>query len=194
MIIGVDEVGRGCIAGDLLVCAFAVLPGISSEHRAELQAVAMDSKAFKSRKGRLAADAICRKHGVFEMRRASPERIDELNIRGATLWAMREASQALAKRLDAPVEILFDGKDVPEGIGYPARAVIKGDASIIEISAASIIAKVARDTELDQAALTYPGYGFEKHAGYGTKAHRAAIAKLGLCPIHRSWAEKFLPA
>ena len=192
MIIGVDEVGRGCIAGDLLVCAFSVRPGISSRDMDELRAVSMDSKAFKSRKGRTKADLICQKHGIFELRRASPSVIDELNIRGATLWAMREASMALAARLGSEAEILFDGKDVPDGVEAPCRAIIKGDATVLEISAASIIAKVARDTELEQAALDYPGYGFEQHAGYGTKAHRAAIAELGLCAIHRSWARKFL--
>jgi len=194
MIIGVDEVGRGCIAGDLLVCAYAVRPGVTEKDLDELRATAMDSKAFKSRKGRTKADMVCRAHGIFELRRASPSVIDELNIRGATLWAMREASLALSARLGVDAEILFDGKDVPEGVNVPCRAVIKGDASVLEISAASIIAKVARDAELEKAALDYPGYGFEQHAGYGTKAHRAAIAELGLCAIHRSWARKFLTA
>lgn len=192
MIIGVDEVGRGCIAGDLMVCAYAVRPDISPSELLELRAVAMDSKAFKSRKGRVRADEVVRKAGIFEIRRASPAEIDRLNIRGATLWAMREASAALALKLARPLEILFDGKDIPDGVEHPCRAVIKGDASIMEISAASIIAKVARDIELEDAGRLYPGYGFEAHAGYGTKAHREAIAQMGLCPIHRSWARKFL--
>jgi ribonuclease HII len=151
----------------------------------------MDSKAFKSRSKRTSATEILRTYGLFEIARADPAKIDRLNIRGATLAAMSEAALRLSERMRLVTEVLFDGKDLPAGFGLPGRAIIKGDAGVMEISAASMIAKTLRDAEMDLEAVRYPGYGFEKHAGYGTLAHRDAIRRLGLCPIHRSWAEKF---
>ena len=88
--------------------------------------------------------------------------------------------------------VIVDGKDIPPGISDPVESMIKGDGKILEISCASVLAKVKRDLEMERAAEIYPGYGFKKHAGYGTKEHREAIARLGLCPIHRSWARKFI--
>ena len=192
MRIGVDEVGRGCLAGDLVVCAFAARPDLTTDEALLLRETAMDSKAFKSRARREAAAAAIRPLGQFEFARATPDEIDRLNIRGATLDAMRRAALALRARTDQLAEILFDGRDIPDGVPVPVGAVIKGDASVLEISAASILAKTLRDAEMDELALRYPGYGFELHAGYGTPAHRKAIATLGLTGIHRSWARKFV--
>lgn len=191
MSIGVDEVGRGCIAGDLVVCAFRLKADLDEAARRDFFSLAMDSKAFRSRKAREKAAVIMREAGEFEVVRATPQEIDALNIRGATLWAMQEAATRLIARTGR-AKVYFDGKDCPDGFQGEGEAVIKGDSKVPEISAASIIAKTLRDAEMDEAAKLYPVYGFEKHAGYGTAQHRLAIAERGLCPLHRSWARKFL--
>lgn len=190
MRIGVDEVGRGCIAGDLVVCAYAVRPGLSESEAMMLRAVAMDSKAFSSKRRREEAAAIVKSCGIFHIARANPVEIDRVNIRQATLNAMRAASLAV-RHIIGEAEILFDGKDIPDGMSGQVGAVIKGDATVLEISCASIVAKTLRDAEMVEQAGVYPGYGFDLHAGYGTKAHIAAIKEQGLCEIHRSWAAKF---
>jgi ribonuclease HII len=129
--------------------------------------------------------------GIFEFVEATPDIIDEKNIRGATIWAMRKASMRLAARLGGDVTAVFDGRDVPDDLGFPASSLIKGDTLVAEISAASIMAKVCRDNDMVRASTIYPGYGFEKHSGYGTKQHQAALSSLGMTEIHRSWAKKF---
>jgi len=194
IVIGVDEVGRGCIAGDLLVCAYALKPEISDEDIEALRGVAMDSKAFSSRKKRAATLPVVEAMGLATFARRSPDEIAASNIRVATLEAMREAAHALRSMLGGSVStrVIVDGRDVPPGIAEPVEALIKGDAKVMEISCASVLAKVRRDTEMERAAEIYPGYGFEAHAGYGTRQHQDAIARLGLCDIHRDWAEKFL--
>jgi len=192
-IIGVDEVGRGCLAGDLIVCAYTLRAGCSHEDLLCLGLVAMDSKAFSVRVRRMSAAVLVEHCGDFEFARRSPAQIDASNIRLATLDAMREAAMALRFRRPGLFETICDGKDLPEGMEQPARAQIKGDVSILEISCASILAKVMRDKEMSRLAEVYPGYGFERHAGYGTRQHREAISRQGLCGIHRSWARKFLP-
>jgi len=191
MIIGIDEVGRGCIAGDLVVCAFTLKPNLSPTEIESLRSVAMDSKAFSSRKRRSEAASIIRNWGYFSISRADPIEIDRVNIREATLNAMALSAKDLAGDRARDVQYLFDGKDVPPAYAGVGEAIVKGDASVLEISCASIIAKVIRDEEMDEAAARFPQYGFERHAGYGTKYHIAAIKQHGLCEIHRSWAKKF---
>ncbi len=191
MIIGIDEVGRGCIAGDLVVCAFTLKPNLSPTEIESLRSVAMDSKAFSSRKRRSEAASIIRNLGYFSISRADPIEIDRVNIREATLNAMALSAKDLAGDRARDVQYLFDGKDVPPAYAGVGEAIVKGDASVLEISCASIIAKVIRDEEMDEAAARFPQYGFERHAGYGTKYHIAAIKQHGLCEIHRSWAKKF---
>lgn len=190
MCIGLDEVGRGCLAGDLVVCAYAFSPALDMATRASARALAMDSKKFSSRSRRAAAAARLRDVGIFAFARRSPAQIDATDIRRATLGAFAEAATTVRERLGGPVRVIADGRDIPE-IGPPVEARVKGDADIPEIGAASILAKTLRDAEMDQLAQHWPGYGFETHAGYGTPAHRAAITRLGLSPVHRSWARKF---
>lgn len=194
LIIGVDEVGRGSIAGDLLVCAYTFRAGLGDEKRSFFDEYAKDSKLFNSSKKREAAEAFLRECGLFVFTRRSPSEIDKSNIRLATIDAMREAALALRERLTDTYEIIFDGRDLPSGVEGPAKSLVKGDALIAEVSCASILAKVARDREMCELALIHPGYGFERHSGYGTKQHREAIQALGLCSAHRSWARKFLRA
>jgi len=193
VVIGVDEVGRGALAGDVVVCAFALDPAAPPEAVAHLRSIAADSKSYTSRARREEAAAAACTAGLYEICRAGPETIDRINIRAATLSCMRDAARGLAARLAAPAQIVIDGRDVPEGLGLPARSVIGGDGSVFEISCASVIAKVLRDREMIDAAKRYPGYGFERNAGYGTAEHRDALARLGLSEIHRSWGAKFCP-
>jgi ribonuclease HII len=113
---------------------------------------------------------------------ASAREIDDLNIRGATLRAMSRALRALS----APPDFaLIDGRDIPEDLPCPARAVIRGDASVLSIAAASIVAKVARDALMTRLHAHYPDYGFASHAGYATRRHCDALARLGPTPLHR---------
>jgi ribonuclease HII len=108
--------------------------------------------------------------------------IDKINIREATLLAMTRAANGLAIK---PGWHLIDGNVIPKPLLGKADFIIKGDAKCLSISAASIVAKVTRDRMMERAAIAYPGYGFEKHAGYGTPAHLAAIAEQGASPLHR---------
>jgi ribonuclease HII len=119
---------------------------------------------------------------------ASAYRIDELNIRGATLWAMRQAVLALARDIaahDAACHVLVDGRDAIRGCTLPCQPVIKGDDRHQSIAAASIMAKVTRDRLMVRANRTYPAYGFAQHKGYPTAAHRDALMHHGPCPLHR---------
>jgi len=113
---------------------------------------------------------------------ASAEEIDAQNIRQATHLAMRRAIGAMGR---APTELLIDGNDVPSDLPCPARAIVKGDQTEVCISAASILAKTARDAFMAKAAERHAGYGFDKHKGYGTAAHTEALSRLGPCALHR---------
>ncbi|GEO85076.1 hypothetical protein GCM10007920_43840 [Ciceribacter naphthalenivorans] len=113
---------------------------------------------------------------------SSPRHIDALDIRKASLDAMRRAVAGLAL---PPRHVLIDGRDVPEGLICPGKALVKGDARSLSIAAASIVAKVTRDRMMTRAGLVFPAYGFESHAGYGTDRHRTAIVVYGPCILHR---------
>jgi len=171
LIAGVDEVGRGPLAGPVVVAA-VILPR-------PLVGVA-DSKALPAAERRRLS-LLIRQHAVVAVAAASVAEIERLNILGATMLAMRRAVLRLALR---PTEVLVDGNRAPP-IDLPVRCVIGGDATVPEISAASIVAKVLRDRLMAQLALRYPGYGWERNAGYGTAAHLAALDRLGLSRHHR---------
>ena len=193
-IIGMDEVGRGALAGDLLVAACWFVPGPLG---AQARALARDSKAFKTRAGREAAAQAMRPGVRLALARRTPADIDRLNIRGAVLSAFEEAARTLLAQMDEhdQATLLWDGKDAPKAV-WPAcviesRAVVKGDATVPEIGAASVFAKVLRDREMADLANQYPQYGWQANAGYGTAPHIRAIGAHGLTPAHRSWAAKF---
>ncbi len=173
LIAGVDEVGRGPLAGDV-VAAAVILP----EHPPE---GLTDSKALsESRRNHLAAQI--REQAVsWSLGRASVAEIDELNILQASLLAMRRAVDGLSMRPDL---VLVDGNRLPLW-SYEARAIVKGDLTEPAISAASILAKVTRDEEMTRLDAQYPGYGLAAHKGYPTKAHLEALRRLGVTPIHR---------
>lgn len=171
---GVDEVGRGPLAGAVIAAAVILDP-------AKPVAGLDDSKKLTHKKRELLNDEILRNCLSYGIGRAEVDEIDEINILQATFLAMQRAVQQLQVQ---PHKILVDGNKVPQ-FNVPAEAIIGGDGSISEISAASIIAKVYRDREMCQLATKYPQYGFEKHKGYGTKFHLDAIKQWGICDIHR---------
>jgi ribonuclease HII len=173
-IAGVDEVGRGPLAGPVCVAAVILDPG-------NLPQGLDDSKKLSaSRREALSVEIFARALAV-SVALAPAAEIDAVNIRRATLKAMARAARALAV---APQFVLVDGRDLPE-LSCPGRAVIKGDASSLSIAAASIVAKVARDQLMARLDRLHPGYGFADHAGYPTAAHRAALQQLGPCREHR---------
>ena len=175
---GVDEAGRGPLAGP--VCAAAViLP------RGCVIDGLNDSKQLSEKRREALYDEIVSRAERYGIAFATVEEIERLNILGATYLAMNRAIEALGAGIDLA---LIDGNR-SEGIAYPCRTVIKGDAKYASIAAASVLAKVTRDRYMLALADRYPGYGFEKHKGYGTKLHYAALRELGPCAEHRA---KFL--
>jgi ribonuclease HII len=171
---GVDEVGRGPLAGPVAAAAVILDPE-------RLPKGVDDSKAL-SRKAREAAfESIAESALAIGVAFASAQEIDALNIRRACLRAMVRAVAALSL---APRHVLVDGND-PPALACPAEAIVKGDSSSLSIAAASIVAKVIRDRQMRRLAELYPTYGFATNAGYGTKEHLAAIAALGPTPYHR---------
>jgi len=173
IVAGVDEVGRGPLAGD--VVAAAVILGDSPPTGLT------DSKALSPRQRERLAETIRSEAVAWSLGRATAAEIDELNILQASLLAMRRAVEALSVQ---PSLVLVDGNHLPRW-SYEARAIVKGDLSEPAISAASIVAKVTRDSEMVMLDDLYPGYGFAAHKGYPTKAHLAALASLGASPVHR---------
>lgn len=173
IVAGVDEVGRGPLAGD--VVAAAVILGDSSP------AGLTDSKALSPRQRERLAEMIRSEAVSWSLGRATVAEIDELNILQASLLAMWRAVEGLSVQ---PSLVLVDGNHLPRW-SYEARAIVKGDLIEPAISAASIVAKVTRDSEMVILDDQYPGYGFASHKGYPTKAHLAALTSLGVSPVHR---------
>lgn len=174
LIAGVDEVGRGPLAGDV-VAAAVILP----EHH-NIEGL-NDSKKISEKKRELLFEQINNEALAVSIARASVVEIDEINILQASLLAMKRAVDRLGS---APDFVQVDGNKLPEW-NYESEAIVGGDGSIACISAASIIAKVTRDREMIVLDQKYPGYGFAGHKGYPTKVHMQALAELGPCEIHR---------
>ena len=173
-ICGIDEVGRGPLAGPVVAGA-VILPKDCSILYLN------DSKQLSARKREELYEVIMKEAVATGIGYASPERIDEINILQATYEAMREAIKGLGVE---PGLLLNDAVTIP-GVEIPQIPIVKGDAKSVSIAAASILAKVTRDHMMVEYDEIYPGYGFGKHKGYGTKAHIEALKELGPCPIHR---------
>lgn len=175
---GVDEVGRGPLAGPVVVCA-VMLPLPPEEFSIPVN----DSKKLSESQREAIAEALKADGRIrYAIVERSPQEIDRMNILRATQDAMRAAAIALGE--PAPEAVLIDGlsfKPYP----FPATFVVKGDARSASIAAASILAKVHRDALMREYDAVYPGYGFARNKGYGTAEHLAALGKLGPCPIHR---------
>ena len=174
VICGVDEAGRGPLAGP--VCAAAVI----LPREGEIEGL-NDSKKLSDAKRRALFPIICEKAIAYGIGWANEREIDEINILQATFLAMQRALDALRVRPDLA---LIDGNRAKD-FGLPALTVVKGDSRSANIAAASILAKVSRDDLMDQMAKEYPQYGFEIHKGYGTKRHYEALREFGASPIHR---------
>ncbi len=174
LIAGVDEAGRGPLAGAVFAAAVILDPhspiiGLD------------DSKKLSAKKREYLSEQI-KKHALsWSIAQASVEEIDSLNILQATLLAMQRAVEGLPL---SPSQVLIDGNQLPK-LPYPAKAIVQGDKTVAQISAASILAKVARDELMDCYAKHYPHFAFAKHKGYGTKQHCLEIEQFGILPIHR---------
>ena len=174
LIAGVDEVGRGPLVGAVVTAAVILDPNNPIEGLA-------DSKKLSEKKRLLLAEEIKQKALAWALGRAEPEEIDELNILHATMLAMQRAVENLKIQ---PHFVLVDGNRIPQ-LPMPAQAVVKGDSLVAEISAASILAKVARDQEMAELDKLYPQYAFAQHKGYPTKLHLEKLAEFGVLPQHR---------
>lgn len=174
LIAGVDEVGRGPLIGAVVTAAVILDPNNPIEGL-------MDSKKLSEKKRLALAEEIKAKALSWSLGRAEPAEIDELNILHATMLAMQRAVAGLHIQPDF---ILVDGNRPPL-FSVPTQAVVKGDSLVAEISAASIIAKVARDQEMDELDKQFPQYGFAKHKGYPTKLHFEKLIEFGATPYHR---------
>lgn len=174
LVAGVDEVGRGPLVGDVVTAAVILDPkrpiaGLS------------DSKVISDKKRQLLAPLIREQALAWAIGRCTPAEIDELNILHATMLAMSRAVAGLAIQ---PGFVFIDGNRCPQ-LPMPAQAVVKGDSRVAEISAASILAKVARDNDMLELDKRHPQYGFAQHKGYPTKAHFAALSEHGVLPEYR---------
>jgi ribonuclease HII len=174
LIAGVDEAGRGPLAGPVVAAAVIL------DARAPIQGLA-DSKQLSPRRREQLFDEIRAKALCCSIAQASVEEIDRLNILQATMLAMQRAVKGLRLK---PNKVLVDGNRLPS-LEVLAEAVVSGDALVPAISAASILAKVARDRLLDELHAVYPGYGFDRHKGYGTAQHMLALQTLGPLDVHR---------
>ena len=182
-ICGVDEAGRGPLAGPVTAAVVILPPGVDIEGL-------NDSKKLSEAKREKLYDVIRQTAVSCCVASASVEEIEQYNILQATFLAMRRAVEGLSC---VPDLALIDGNRLPVGLTVPARTIVKGDGRSASIAAASILAKVTRDRYMKQQDALYPGYGFAVHKGYGTKAHYAALAEQGPSPIHRmSFLKKWL--
>ena len=179
-IAGVDEVGRGPLAGPVVAAVAVIDRGRATR---KLLSLIDDSKKLDHARREEAYEAMIASGAVqFAVAEASVEEIDSINILQATFLAMRRAVQALA---EPPCMVLVDGNRAPPQLGCPAETIVDGDAHSYSIAAASILAKVTRDRQMAVLAAAFPGYGWETNRGYGSAAHLEALKLLGPTPHHR---------
>ena len=177
LLCGIDEAGRGPLAGPVCAAAVILPPGFPVS-------LLNDSKKLKAGEREKARLAICESDAEWGIGWASPSEIDEINIHKASLLAMKRAFEAMAKKTSVNIHAIVDGLFVPD-INVPCEALVKADSSVPEVMAASILAKTARDRLMEYYGIFYPEYGYTQHKGYPTKAHREAITRFGPSPIQR---------
>lgn len=175
LVCGVDEAGRGPLAGAVYAAAVILPAGF-------VPAKLNDSKKVSEAVRERLFDEITGSAVAYSIATASVEEIEQVNILGAAMLSMRRAVEGLTV---VPDYILVDGNRLPGALTIPARAVVGGDGLSFSIAAASILAKVSRDRYMKELDKAYPQYGFAQHKGYGTKAHTDAILEYGICPEHR---------
>ena len=182
LVCGVDEAGRGPLAGPVCAAAVILPPDLEIEGL-------NDSKKLTDKRRRALYDVITDQAIAYGIAFASEQEIDEINILQATFLAMRRAVEQLAIKPDLA---LVDGNREPDFGAIPVKTIIKGDSLSANIAAASILAKVTRDRYMEEQDKIYPQYGFALHKGYGTQAHYAALREFGACPLHRrTFLKKF---
>lgn len=174
VVAGVDEAGRGALAGPVVAAAVILDPMDKTPY--------FDSKALSVSKRSSLFEKLRQTNASISIGIVSRRHIDRINILQSSLLAMAKAVRHLGI---VPDEVWVDGNQIPKQIKVPVKAIVKGDQSILCISAASIVAKVVRDELMHRYEARYPGYGFLRHKGYGTQYHRTAILNLGRSPIHR---------
>lgn len=179
-LVGVDEAGRGPLAGPVVVAA-VVLPDVADKAWDGID----DSKVMTEKARERAFSVVASKARAVSVAWAHHRDIDERNVLAATLAAMARASRRAARKAEGPVLVLVDGPRLPPGLELAQEAVVDGDARSLSIAAASVVAKVVRDRWMARMERRYPGYGFGAHKGYGTKSHLQALGRLGPCRIHR---------
>lgn len=179
LIVGIDEAGRGPLAGDVFAAAVILDPacpilGLN------------DSKKLSEKRREHLAQEIKEQALAYHIASVSAKDIDRMNILQATMLAMKTAYEAVAQRCGAEItQVLIDGNRIPQGMPEFTQAIIKGDQKYACIMAASILAKVARDEHILSWHAQYPEYAFNQHKGYGTALHLTRLEQLGPCPIHR---------
>lgn len=182
LVCGVDEAGRGPLAGPVCAAAVILPPDFEIEGL-------NDSKKLTDKRRRALYDVITDQAIAYGIAFANEQEIDEINILQATFLAMRRAVEQLAIKPDLA---LVDGNREPDFGAIPVKTIIKGDSLSASIAAASILAKVTRDRYMEEQDIIYPQYGFALHKGYGTQAHYAALREFGACPLHRrTFLKKF---
>jgi ribonuclease HII len=174
LVCGVDEVGRGPLAGPVVACAVVIDQPLYVEFLD-------DSKTVTELRRTALAESICSRAACYALGWATPEEIDHVNILGASKLAM---SRAIAGLAEPPDQVFVDAVRIPQ-CPFPQQAIVDGDAKSAAIAAASIVAKVFRDRWMDQCANLYPDYGFGQNKGYATLEHLKALATCGPSPIHR---------
>ena len=200
-IIGVDEVGMGCLAGPVVVCAVRVTNNFYKKTHPALRGLRESKLLLPHQREKFAKELMKEKDLVYAISSVSPKTIDKINIYQAARLGMKKAIKKVSsimyqvsnpekpilntKYLIQNTIILVDGPRKVDGINTDQLAIVKGDRKIFAIACASIIAKVHRDKMMARYAKRYPNYGFEKHKGYGTKYHQAQLIVLGPCEIHR---------
>lgn len=185
-IIGVDEVGMGCLAGPVVVCAVQISNNLDKKYKIGDFGV-RDSKLMTPKQRETCAKQIQKLNLKYKISFCQPKTIDKINIYQASRKAMK---RAVEKVHSGQGIVLVDGSHKIPSLNLPQQAVIKGDQKVFAIACASILAKVYRDNMMRKYAKKYPQYGFERHKGYGTKLHKAMLKQHGPCVIHRmsfSW-------
>lgn len=182
LVCGVDEAGRGPLAGPVCAAAVILPPDLEIEGL-------NDSKKLSDKRRRELYDVITEQAIAYGIAMVDEKVIDEINILQATFRAMHQAVEQLSEK---PALALVDGNREPDFGDIPVKTIVKGDSLSANIAAASILAKVTRDRFMEEQDAIYPQYGFSVHKGYGTKAHYAALREYGACPIHRrTFLKKF---
>ncbi|MBI2068892.1 MAG: ribonuclease HII [Candidatus Yanofskybacteria bacterium] len=184
-ICAVDEVGMGCLAGPVVVCAVATTNHFYNKHHKKLRWLRESKLLLPHQREKFAEELLKEEDLVYAISSVSPKTIDKINIYQAARLGMKDAIKKLKPNFDLKTIVLVDGKTKIKGVDYEQMPIVKGDRKVFAIACASVIAKVFRDKMMVRYAKKYPGYGFERHKGYGTVRHKARLVLMGPCAIHR---------